>query len=162
MFKRIIAFLIILFLVLFSFGCGDSTSSSMNTVPEATFLPNFNASVDDLQTGASGTGFYNDGFYEDIFGQNSGILSLFNFYLNFYTQFKNNAEYNSEESRWEASFENGELLVYGEFSNGVFVITSPDLTGITINLYPNEGSITVNIDGKPDFLDPNIRAELYK
>src|SRR6056297_26266 len=159
MFKRIIAVLIILFLVLFSFGCGDSTSSS-NIAPDVSFSQDFDSAVNDLDSEALSSNLDSE-FYGDIFNEDGGFFSILTNYFGLYTEFRNNAEYNSEEERWEASLEGGEVLIYGEFIDGAFVVTAPGMD-LTIYFYPNEESITFEVQGVPDSTEPTIRAELYK
>ena len=161
MIKKLIAVFLISFLLFFSYGCGssDSTSSSSNLAPGASFINDFNSAVGDLGFDASESNFDGE-WYGDIFGLDSGIVSKFSYYLDLYTAFRNSAEYNSEEERWEAVLEGGEIVIYGSFVEDAFYVRSPDIDGLSIYYYPDEESFTINIVGTPDSLDPSFRAEL--
>jgi len=164
MVKKILIFLFIVFFIFFNFSCGSSGSTSNSNIGLSNFpfITQYSSTMTELKTAASAHSFASDSYYDDIFDNENGILVKFQYYLNLWNQFINNAEYDPDQDLWIVVLPDPPITLYGEYTNRVLWIYSPDDTDLNIYIYTGEGAMTLDDRGTPDSTNPHVRAELYK
>ncbi len=161
MLKKI--FFISVFLILFFYGCGSSSS----TGPEEILLPDNPAGndyitvFDTLDTAAVNSDF-DDNYpdtYSDIFENWLNYPKIFSL---IYDAMKDDVTYNSTEDRWEAEVDDPEnptdIIIYGEFIGDIFRVYGPGFESDKgLFIYPDGGIYIFMIAGTDD-----IKLEIYK
>ena len=171
--KRIfIYFLFIVFFIAIS-GCGSTSSSnSPNIFSTGSFID----ALAELETAAGNTNLENEDeeAYGNLFVEETdiGVLDLMSYLFEFMRDFKENADYNETDERWEIDVDNpltpdvtDITTYYGENdSENNFWIHESTVTDETygLHVYNDELSFSYYYPGTSDYSsDPGIKIEIY-
>jgi|SRR6056297_108075 len=169
-----IYFLFIVFFIAIS-GCGSTSSSN---TPNIFSTGSFTDALIELETAAENSNL--DDEDEEAYGNlfveetNLGLLDLMSYLLEFMRDFKDNAEYNETDERWEIDIDNpltpdvtDEITYHGENDNeNNFWIHKSTVTDESYGLHLYNGEYSLSYyhpGGSPDFSnDPGLKLEIYQ